>query len=154
MKDTIKVKGQVTVELIKSNGEKSIISDKKLNLLTYAGRDWMHSQIYSTGTTNESKYIALSTDSTDPDESDTILTDEIVSGGLERTTGTVTHVEGETTTIITNTFIASATHTGVIKAGLFTEISGGTLVHENLFLNSITLESSDNLVVTWTITLA
>lgn len=125
------------------------------NLLTEDGRDFLHQQGYfTTGLgANGGNYIALTVNTTAPATSDSSLTGEITNGGLGRTQGTLAHVAGNTTSTITKTFTASATHTAVQKSGLFTASTSGTMVHEATF-TAVNLESNDQLQVQWTITLA
>ena len=155
MEDSMNIKGYVTV--IKNAGmdNEEIICMNKPNLLTNAGRDWMHAQVYTNTAAGEraAGYIALTTDTTSPAAGDTTLTSEITTGGLERADASAkTHSSGTNSTVIQNTFTASATHTAVVKAALFNAASAGTMAHENTF-TSVTLQSSDTLQVTWTVTL-
>jgi hypothetical protein len=124
------------------------------NLLTDAGRDFLHQQGYETSGlgSNGSNYIALTTNSDAPADGDTTLTDEITTGGLSRSQGTVSHTAGQNTTSITKTFTATATHTAVQKGGLFTAASSGTLVHEAPF-SAVNLVSNDQLKVSWVVTI-
>lgn len=125
------------------------------NLLTSAGRDFLHQQGYfTTGLgANGGNYIALSTNTSAPATADTSLTGEITNGGLGRAQGTLAHNNGETTSTVTKTFTASATHTSVQKSALFSASTAGTMVHENTF-TAVTLENNDQLAVAWTITLS
>jgi len=124
------------------------------NLLTDAGRDFLHQQGYKTTGlgANGGNYIALSTDTNGVADAHTTLAGEITNGGLTRAQGTVTHSNGETTSTVVKTFTASATHTAVQLCGLLTAASTGTLVHEATF-TSVNLENNDQLQVTWTITI-
>lgn len=124
------------------------------NLLTNAGRDFLHLQGYQTTGlgTNGGNYIALTTNSDAPADGDTTLTSEITTGGLGRAIGAVAHTAGQNTTTITKTFTATAAHTGVQKSGLFTASTSGTLVHCATF-SSVNLQNNDQLQVTWTVTL-
>ena len=123
------------------------------NLLTDAGRDFLHLQGYETTGlgTNGGNYIALTVNTDVAADVDTTLAGEITNNGLERTQGTVAHVAGNTTSTVINTFTASDTHTAVQKTGLFTAASVGTLVHEATFTPA-TLIANDQLSISWTIT--
>lgn len=151
MNENIKIIGKVTVSVKRSNGSEEIICKDNPNLLTTAGRDWIHGQVYNSGTTDEAKYIALSSDTNGASASHTSVAGEIVSGGLERAAGTVAHIAGTNTTTITKLFIATGTLSGVQLCGLLTASSLGTLVHENTF-NPVNLEDGDQLTIFWTIT--
>lgn len=123
------------------------------NLLTTAGRDFLHAQGYSTGPgANGGNYIALTTDSGAASAGDTTLASEIATNGLSRAIGAYAHSSSTNTTTVSKTFTASGTHTAVQKSGLFTAASVGTLVHEAVF-TSVNLLSGDTLAITWTITL-
>ena len=158
MEDNMNIHGYVTI--IKNAGmdNEEIICKDKHNLLTNAGRDWMHAQVYTNTSagTRGAGWIGLSTDTTAPAATDTDLSagsGEITTGGLDRKDATnKTHSSGTNSTTIQHTFTASATHTAVVKAGLFNASTGGTMAHENTF-TSVTLQSSDTLQVTWTVTL-
>jgi len=124
------------------------------NLLTDAGRDFLHLQGYETTGlgSNGLNYIAVSTDGTAPADGDTTLTSEITTGGLSRVQGTVAHTVATAITTVITTFTASATHTSVQKSALFSAASVGTMGHEAIF-SSVSLIANDQLQITWTITL-
>jgi len=152
MAERLKVLGLVTVTVKRVDGSIDVICKDNPNLLTLDGRDWIHSQIYNSGTSDEAKYIALSSDAVAPVDTDIILDGEIVAGGLERASATVTHTIGTSTTIISNSFTATNTFTNVQKTGLFTAISGGVLVHENNF-TPVSGTTGDQLTISWNISL-
>mgnify|MGYP003633597756 FL=1 len=155
MEESMQINGYVTVIKNAGKDNEEIICQNKPNLLTNSGRDWMHAQIYTNTAAGDrgAGYIALTTNTGTPAATDTALTGEITTGGLERAdASSKSHSAGTNTTTIQNTFTASATHTAVVKAGLFNAASSGTMAHVNTF-TSVTLASSDTLEVTWTITL-
>lgn len=132
-----------------------IIEKSKPNLLTNAGRDFIHNQAYTNTSagTRGSGYVAVTTDAGAPDAADTTLASEITTGGLGRADAdTKTHTTGTNVTTIEHTYTASATHTAVVKSGLFNAASSGIMTHENTF-TTVTLQSNDTLRVTWTLTL-
>jgi len=147
--------GELTV--IKNLGKENeeILCYKKRNLLTDAGRDKAHAQIYTNTSAGArgAGFIAVTVNIDSPADGDTALTGEISSGGLSRAdASTKTHSAGTNTTTISHTFTASATHTAVQKAALFDAATTGTMYHVNTF-TATTLISSDTLTVTWTLTL-
>lgn len=155
MEESMNIHGYVTVIKNPGKSDEQVLCMNKHNLLTDDGRDWMHAQIYTNTTagTRGAGYIALTSDATSPSASDTTLTSEITTGGLARAdASTKTHSSGTNTTTIQHTFTASATHTNVQKAALFNASSAGYMAHENTF-TPVTLQSSDTLQVTWTVTL-
>ena len=154
MEDKIGIKGCVTVEVYRAKtGKREVICRDKTNLLTSAGRDWIHGQLYSTGTTDEAIYIAVSSNTGGVSSSHTSLASEISTSGLQRAAGTPSHTAGTPTTTVTKTFIAAGAFTAIQLTGLFTASSSGTLVHENTF-TPVNLGTDDQLTVTWTITAA
>ena len=125
------------------------------NLLTNAGRDFLHLQGYQTSGlgTNGGNYIALTSDSAAAAATDTTLTGEITNLGLNRQQGTLAHTVGQTTSTITKTFTATGTSNAVQKTALFTLSSNGTMVHEATF-SSVNLANNDQLQIQWTVTLS
>ena len=156
MKDNSIIKGFVTI--IKNEGKKDeqIVCKNKPNLLTNGGRDYAIAQFY----TNTSaggvgmNFIALTSDSTGADATDTTLPSEITTNGLERLLATtISHSTGTNSTTLNKVFTASGTHTAVQMSGTFNQLAvGGILAHEAVF-TPVTLASSDTLSVTWTLTL-
>lgn len=155
MEETQLIHGYVTVIKNVGTANEEVICLNKPNLLTDAGRDLFHAQCYTNTSagTRGAGFIALTTDSAAASAASTTLASEITTGGLARAdASTKSHTAGTNTTSIQHTFTASATHTAVVKAGLFNAASSGVLAHENTF-TTVTLQSSDTLQVTWTITL-
>jgi len=156
MKDNSIIKGFVTI--IKNEGKENeqVLCRNKPNLLTNNGRDYAIAQFY----TNTSaggvgmNFIALTSDSTGADATDTALPSEITTNGLERALATtISHSTGTNSTTLNKVFTASGTHTAVQMSGTFNQLAvGGTIGHEAVF-TSVTLASSDTLSVTWTLTL-
>jgi hypothetical protein len=153
MNESMDIKGYVTVTVKRAKtGKEEVICDEKPNLLTTAGRDWIHGQLYASGVAEQAKYIALSSNTGGASAAHTSVAGEIVAGGLERGTGTVTHTATTNTTVISNVFTATTTILDVQLSGLLTAASVGTLVHENTFTVPVSLEDQDQLTVRWTIT--
>lgn len=152
--ESFPVHGYVTVSVLRDGQE--IYHHEDHNLITDAGKDFIRQQIGETNSvnigTNGANYIALSSNTASPAASDTTLAGEITGGGLQRSQGAYAEVSTNQFTI-TKTFTASATHTAVQKAGLFTASSSGTMMAENTF-TSVSLASGDQLTITWTITLS
>lgn len=155
----MKEKGQSVglLTVIKNEGrpDEEIICFEKPNLLTDAGRDKAHAQIYTNTSAGArgAGFIALTVNTDAPADGDTDLTGEISTNGLERAdASTKTHSAGTNSTTISHVFTASGTHTAVQKAALFDAASTGVVYHVNTF-TATTLISSDTLTVTWTLTL-
>ena len=152
VKEQLGVKGWVQIKVVRDG--QVIYYHEGHNVITKAGKDFISKQIGSTSPeTNGANYIALSTSTSTPNENWTSIPDEITSGGLQRAQGTYSHTDGNNYFTVSKTFTASATHTGVQLAGLFTAASGGTLLAANTF-SAVNLISGDQLTVTWTITIS
>lgn len=168
--DSVGPHGYVVVTVTRDGNE--IYRHEDHNLITTVGKDFISAQLGSTTPgTNGANYIGLSTNTKAPSVLDTCIstTDggstsaEITSGGLARSQGAYAHTAGTNTYTITEPFTASATHTNVQKAGLFSANVGGadtcaggddgTMMAENTF-TPVTLNSGDQLTITWTITLS
>jgi len=138
------------------------LAKNKHNLLTQNGRDYFHVQCYGiaasisaqTGT-NGMNWIGLTSSTSAPLTTDTILVGEITTSGLTRTLGTVAHTLSATTTTVSNTFTATGTLTNVQASALFNSNSGGANIisHEATFTPT-TLNNNDQLAITWTLTLS
>ena len=144
--------GYVVISVVRDGNE--IYHYEDHNLITNAGRNFIAQELGDSANagTAAAEYIAVSTNVDAPAATDTTLTGEIASGGLERAQGTFAHVADTDSWTISNTFTASAGHTAVQKAGLFTAASSGTMMAENTF-SSVNLASGDQLTITWTIDL-
>lgn len=123
------------------------------NLITNAGRDFLHTQGYGTSGlgANGLNYVALSNDTVTEGASSTVLSNEIAANGLSRAQGTVNHSAGTNTTTVAKTFTASGAQSAQ-KAALFTASSGGTMNHV-LGFTQRALVTNDTLALTFTITL-
>lgn len=121
------------------------------NLRTTAGLNWQSDVMGADSQPVAAQWIGLTLNATAPAAGDTTLTAEIAAGGLTRAEGTYAHTGGATFYTITRTFTASAVHTGVSKAGLFTAVSAGTMAFETLLNNPATLQIGDTLTITWTV---
>lgn len=124
----------------------------KHNLLTDAGRDYVHSQIY-TSTSALSRgagFIAVTETNVTPAAGDTTLSGEVTTNGLARADATTkTHTTGTNSTLIEHTYTASGAFTTVRAGALFTASSAGTMLHEFTF-TSTALASGDQLKISVT----
>jgi hypothetical protein len=151
--DSVGPHGYVVVTVTRDGSE--IYRHEDHNVITNAGKDFISAQIGSSSPgTNGANFIALSSDTAAASAGSTTLAGEITSGGLGRgSAGTYAHTNGQSTYTVTKTFTATATHNNIVKAGLFTATSGGTMMAENTF-TAVTLQNQDQLTITWTITLS
>jgi hypothetical protein len=127
--------------------------DEAKNVVTTAGRDFLHQQGYASSGlgANGLNYIALSADALTETSASTTLSSEIVSNGLERAQGTVAHTPGTSVTTVAKVFTATGTQSAR-KAALFTAASSGTMCHALSFTQR-DLISGDTLTIMFTITL-
>lgn len=126
------------------------------NVVTTAGRDFIHTQAYATSGigANGLNYIGLSADALTETTASTTLSTELSGSGLTRAQGTVSHTSGTNTTTVAKTFTMSGAGPQTVqKAALFTASSSGTMCHVLAFSASRSLVLNDQLVVTFTITL-
>jgi hypothetical protein len=125
------------------------------NLVTNAGLDWMHAQLYTnTGTgTTAARFIAVSETTSPPDETWTTLSGEIDTGGLTRAAASPnpSHVAGTNVSIIEKTFTASANFPNVQVVALFNASSSGVLVHVGRFPQIANVANGQNFRVLCTI---
>lgn len=154
--EALKPTGYVTISVVRDGNE--IYHYEDHNLITEDGVEFLFDQVFQTPASGtNATWIALTTNATAPDDDDSTLPSEITTGGLERALGTVSGVptgfnHNDDNIVISKTFTASQSHTGVQRAGLFTASSGGTMFATNTF-SSVNLASGDQLTITWTIDL-
>jgi hypothetical protein len=138
-----------------ATGKKRILAKMKHNLLTTAGKDWVHAQLYTNTSagTRGAGFVASTESSFTPAIGDTTLTGEITTNGLARADATTkSHTGGTNSTTIEHTFTASGSFTSVLASALFTASSAGTMPHEaNFSTGSGTLATNDTLKITWTL---
>ena len=152
-------KGRITVIKNLGRRDEEYACKDMPNLVTNAGRDDIHGALYgvpSGGTASVAPYdyIGLTANATDPTTSSTALTAEITSGGLSRAQATtITHTDGSNRTDLSKEFTATAAHTNIHTAGLFSGATGGVMAHAAAFTNTVTLQNNDTLTVEWQITL-
>jgi hypothetical protein len=124
------------------------------NLLTDAGKDWMHAQVYTNTSagTRGAGFIASTESTITPAVGNTTLTGEIATNGLSRAdAGTKTHTGASNSTLIEHTFTASGSFTSVLASALFNASSAGTMPHiANFASGSGTLVANDTLKISWT----
>ena len=137
---------------IYKNGELVAVSH---NLITNAGIGLFDEALHGpagSAAAADARFIALSTDSTAPAYTDTSCPSEITTGGLARAEGSVTvtagPANGDETVRVSYTFTASASHTGVQKACMFTASTGGTLYAMATF-SPVNLAANDQLTINW-----
>jgi hypothetical protein len=149
------VESHVACDIVHLRDGVEIWRDHVVNQITNSGRDFMHQQCYQTSGlgANGLNYIALTDSTITPAPGDTTLAGEITTNGLGRAQGAVAHTAGTNTTSISNTFTCITASQAAKAAALFTAASVGTMNHEINFTAERTLQITDQLVITFTITL-
>ena len=126
----------------------------KSNLITNIGKEFVEDQL-TNPSTNSIKYISLSSSTSDPSESWTILPDEITTNGLERAECSITDI-GYGQWSCEHTFTATGSVSGVRLAGLNWNSTSNS--DNNLFAASsfttVNLEANDQLLIRWNITIS
>src|SRR5262245_1356050 len=149
--------GFLSAVVKKTDGTTKQLAFMKHNLLTDAGRDWMHDQVYknTAAGTRGAGFIASTESSITPAVGNTTLTGEISTNGLARADATTkTHSAGTNSTTIEHTFTASGSFTSVLASALFNASSSGTMPHiANFSSGSGALATNDTLKITWTLNL-
>lgn len=103
-------------------------------------------------------YIALSTSSLTPGNTDTTLSGETAVSGLTRALGTVgsyvtpSVLDGACSYVLSKTFTAAGGAT-IVSAAIFDAVSTGNLFVEGNLSGSVVLVSGDLITIQWTINL-
>lgn len=153
MKDTLKVKGLISLEVTDKDGN---LKDKRLikNTITNAGLAQI-ALLAGDASAVPFTYLALGTGTTAAAATDTALETESSASGLERAAATVSRV---TTTVtndtlqLLNAFTAGAS-AAITECGIFNDASVGTLLGRQVFA-AVNLVSSDVLTVTYKVSFA
>jgi hypothetical protein len=124
---------------------------------TNVGRDYFARVVgdpasTGTGVYAPACYLALSPNGAAPDPAATLLPGEIVAGSLVRALAAYAHTNGTATYTLTKTYLSDQTIV-ILKAGVYTLVSGGTLVYEVLLDAPASTKSGDSVQVTITVTL-
>ena len=148
--------GYFTAIVNSKNKEPFVAAHLKKNLLTLDGRDLFHAQCY-TNTANGTRgagFVALTTNTSAPADTDVALTGELNASGFTRADATTkTHTNDTNSTTIEHTFTASGTVNLIHKSATFNNASSTTMAHEAAFGTDASLISGDTLKVTWTLNL-
>lgn len=122
------------------------------NLIPYAARDYFHAQMYGLSQASGGfNWFALSNDPLTETVLSVALSNEIVSNGLQRTQGVVSHTAGTDLTTINQVLTATAT-VSAQKFALFTQAyPGGIMCHVFAF-TQFTLTAGQTLGLTVQIT--
>jgi hypothetical protein len=151
------VHGFLSALVTKRDGTQKRLACMEHNLLTQDGRDVMHDRCYIATSTSGSgfNYIASTESTITPAATDTSLSGEIATNGLQRAQATArNHTDNSNSSTIEHTFTATGGFTDVKASGTFNAASGPVLGHiANFATGSGTLISGDTLKITWTLNL-
>ena len=117
---------------------------------TNGGYNWQAAQMGGTPGA-VAVHVGLTANITDPAVTDTTLTGEITTAGLTRKAGGYAHTTSATSYTITTLFTAVSADVPVTvaKRGIFTAVSGGTLVFTQKLNPAATLSTAgDTLTIT------
>lgn len=153
-------KATVCPTIIKSDGSIVKLECVK-NLFVDQGKNFSAEVIsgvdYTSATpgTDFAKYISLSNDSSTPSSSWTVLPGELNTAGLTRAGGTCAS-NGVGNFSCWHTFTATATVSNIQLAGLNWNGTplANSLVAANQLSSSVNLESGDELIINWTVTIS
>lgn len=141
MKEAIGIKGKLTVQLIRDG---KIIDERKVtNVIATTGKGLVATLVAGSGTAFS--HMAIGTDSTAEDASDTSLVTE-----AGRVTLTSKDVSANTVQYIGD--FPAGTGTGsIVEAGIFNASSAGTMLNRTTF-STVNKTASDALKITWDVT--
>jgi hypothetical protein len=127
---------------------------KTKNLRTNAGTDWQKQQMSGT-VSGSATFIGVTANATTPVVGDTTLAAEETTNGLIRATGTVVMGAAGSTSYTVQKLM---TYTGgapitLAKTGLFSAVTGGTMVFVALYGTTASLVNGDQITTTWTISI-
>jgi hypothetical protein len=142
-----------TVSFIIIRGGVVIYNHTTKNFITNIGLDYCKQQLGGTPTTDSAHYISLSASTQAPLQSWTILPDEMVTGGLERAAGVYASL-GNGQWKIEKVFTATAPVTGIQISGLHWALSGDSNLFAVTTMPAAALQTNDQLVIQWTVTIA
>lgn len=134
-------------------GEKLLREWYSHNTTVNAGLNWVRGVISNNADAEAGvdfmEYVAVGSNNTAPDPTDTTLNTEISTGGLGRAQGTYA-AGGTGICTVTKSFSCSGANT-VEEAGLFDDPSAGTML-ARVLTGTTTVANGDTLEVEWTIT--
>ena len=145
-----------TITKNKGRANEQVACNKKLNVITNGGRDYILNRIYGTaaiGADTNVDRLALSSNQVDPLAADTTFPGEIVLTDLRRTganTGEdvgVLHAVGENDVDLSYEYTATQAHSDIHKAALFESAIATRPVHAIAFTTDVDLAIDDTLTV-------
>lgn len=170
----IKLKGYLSGVITRADGTKEVVADREPNLITTQGFEFIARNLYETlglgsgdlNTNNRAIYVGLSNNQSNTvagDRSMTKLEGEFGTGSgfmdirrkvVESSDYSAVTVDGTTTRkqILKASFTASQDRENIHKSGLYTDLTGNTLIHIADFNANFSIGQNDSVEVTWEIT--
>jgi hypothetical protein len=143
--DIVKPKG--TLQILLTGPDGVIKTNHNVdNLVVTTGKQWLAARMYDSATPNEMSHMAVGTDNTAADVSDTTLAVEAARVALTSTT-----VSTNTTQYLA-AFPAGTGTGALVEAGILNAGSAGTLLCRTVF-PVVNKGADDTLSITWTITI-
>jgi len=153
IKDELKAKGTFTFQLVdKETGE---VEEEKTveNAIVDDGRNNILSGIGNLGGGDSFVYLAVGTDGTSVTDGDSSLGTEVERIPLDDASNQYSQDTANTEVTGTWTFGTGQANSTLAEAGLFTASSGGTMLNRTVISPTIGKSSSQELRVTWTLSI-
>lgn len=142
--ETLKAKGELVVQLTRESGEVETYEFK--NLVVNAGLNYIVSRMKD-ATATAMSHMALGSGTAEAVAGNTALGTE-----LGRTALSTTTVSANTITYVA-TFGAGVASGAVTEAGIFNDVSAGTMLCRTVF-PVVNKAAADSMTVTWTVTVS
>jgi len=141
MKEAMEIRGKLTIQLIRDG---KVIDERKVtNVIATTGKSLVATLVSGSGTAFS--HMAIGTDSTAEDASDTAL-------GTEAGRVTLTSKDVSSNTVQYIGDFPAGTGTGsIVEAGVFNASSAGTMLNHTTF-STVNKTASDALKITWDVT--
>jgi hypothetical protein len=149
--ESIELKGSVKVQLFDENGNLKQEHENH-NLIVTIGKSYLATWLAAASQAGKfMSYIALGYGTTGPAAGDTVLENEFTGGGNARVVGTLTP---STNTWNNTATFAPGNGTGAVtEAGLFSDLTSGTMFARQVFA-AYNKAAGDTLIISWTVTLS
>jgi len=146
IQENVNATGQLAIVLRDAEG--NIKEEKTIpNLVVTVGKNWIASRMKTTGQPNEMSHMAIGSSTATPVVGDTTLGSELGRVALTSSAVTASMIEYIAT-------FPSGTGTGAVtEAGIFNNVSGGTILCHTSF-SVVNKGASDSLSITWDLTIS
>jgi len=146
IQENINATGQLAIVLRDADG--NIKEEKTIpNLVVTVGKNWIASRMKTTGQPNEMSHMAIGSSTATPIVGDTTLGSELGRVAMTSSAVTTSMIE------YIATFPAGTGTGAVTEAGIFNNVSGGTMLCHTSF-SVVNKGASDSLSITWDLTIS